>query len=326
MRKCCALIGPLVLAACGALQDEAVEQTAPAELPPPVEARSSVDKAVATTGDVITYEVVVEHNQGVQVDIPDPADQIAGFRIVDLGTDAPVTKRNRVTVRRWYTLRADLVGSYILPPVRVTYREEEGAEPQSLTTSEIFVEVKSVLPQDGEATDIRDIKPLEVVERPFPWTWVGAGAIALVILGALMAVLRRRKEPPAIAPPPPHELAFAALGDLRHTNFEDPAALRRYYFQISEVIRTYVEGRFHLNATDLTTEEILRELNHHPHIAGGPRHKLEGFLVDTDRVKFAGYVPSAEEIQGTYERALSFVEETVPPPPQASDPSRAGAA
>ena len=88
--------------------------------------------------------------------------------------------------------------------------------------------------------------------------------------------------------------------------------MRRYYFALSEIVRAYVEGRWGWNATDLTTEEIFDALETRRSIAAEHQEKLRHFLLATDRVKFAAYEPSAEEIRDSYEEALSFVESTRP--------------
>jgi len=315
------LLGALAVpAACGG-EPAATPASAPE---PPVEVRAAVDKAVATTGDLLTYEVVVEHDEGIEVAVPEAGAEIAGFRIVDLGTDLPVKKGGRVIERRWYSLRADLVGSYVLPPVSVTYN---APSPTTLTTSEIFVEVASVLPADGTATDIRDIKPLEPVAADLPWLWMAVGAGALVLAGGTVGAAwlrRRRRRARAPRVVPPHEIAFAALSELRQTDFEDTAAMRRYYFRVSEVVRAYVEGRFALNATDLTREEILTRLADLSDLEPSPREKLTRFLDHTDQVKFANREPTTAEIGETYERALSFVEETMLVPAAVEAGSAAG--
>ena len=59
---------------------------------------------------------------------------------------------------------------------------------------------------------------------------------------------------------PPYDLAIQELERLRRTDFSNLRELRRYYFAVSAVVRAYVEGRFGLNATDLTTEEILSRM------------------------------------------------------------------
>jgi hypothetical protein len=137
-------------------------------------------------------------------------------------------------------------------------------------------------------------------------------AVVLSLLGGALYFHRRGRrglEEPAI---PPHERAFEFLRALRETDFDDPAAVRRFYFSISEAIREYVEGRFGLNATDLTTEEIVSALPTLEDLDGEERGSLRLFLVDTDQVKFADHEPSQPEIEETYERALGFVETTRP--------------
>jgi hypothetical protein len=305
------------LAACSSPEPKAPDS---AEPPPPfsVEARAAVDRAVATTGDLITYSVTVERDPAFEVEIPEAGAEIAGFRIVDVGRDEPREENGRLVERRWYQLRADLVGSYVLPPVTVTYRrqaeEGEPAEPedQSIETSAIFVEVESVLPETGEASDIMDIKPLQPRTSRVPWVRIVAGAVFLLGLGVAATLLWRRgkKQPP---PAPPHEVAFRALDALRGTNFDDPEEVRRFYFAISEVLRGYVEGRFGLNATDLTSDEILGRLDEVSGLEADPERELRRFLVDTDQVKFAAHRPTQEEIGQTYECGLGFVEATRPP-------------
>ncbi|MCB1033826.1 MAG: hypothetical protein KDD47_08345 [Acidobacteria bacterium] len=319
------LLATLLLSAC--VKEAPVE--APAEPKAPVEATSAVDRAVATTGDVIRYTVTVDYDDGYEIEVPEPGADIAGFRIIDLGKEEPRHVGNRIVEERWYELRADLVGSYVLPPVTVGYREKappeaetgdeapQASQPrtfETVQTSAIFVEVESVLPQDGEgeATDIRDLKPLEEIASPIPWPWIFGGAGALLALALGLFFWRRR--PVRLPPPvPAHEVAFKALDELRATDFDDPEAVRRFHFRISEVLRAYVEGRFGLNATDLTTEEILVEL---PGLGlpAEPTLGLQRFLRATDRVKFADYSPTKEEIQQTYEGGLAFVEATVPVP------------
>ncbi|MCB1057517.1 MAG: hypothetical protein KDD11_18610 [Acidobacteria bacterium] len=329
-----ALAAALLLSACA--QKPAPDANTNADRPP-VEAHAGVDKAVATTGDLITYKVTVDYYPAYQVEIPEPGADIAGFRIVEIGSDPTVDKDGRRIETRWYQLRADLVGSYVLPPITVEYHRadeeppaaapEPAGEPQSgaapasppttvesVQTSAIFVEVASVLPAEGGADDIHDIKPLQPPEPVFPWRWIAlAGA---VLLGGLAGWWwwRRRSRKPAPPPAPAHEIAFAALDRLRGTDFSDPEAVRRFHFEVSEVIRSYIEGRWGLNATDLTSEEIIGLLSSLRGLDAAQASSLRRFLLDTDRVKFAHHQPATPEIEQTYERALSFVEATRPAP------------
>ena len=290
------------------------QATAPPETEPraPVEAATAVDRAVATTGDVITYSVTVDHDPAFEIELPEPGADIAGFRIFDLGRDEPVERRGRRVTTRWYKLRADIVGSYVLPPVTVGYRPAgSDDEWRTIEASAIFVEVESVLPADGEAADIRGLKPLRDVREGLPWPWIGGGLTALALAVAALWAWYRRPRP--VAPPvPPHVVAFGELDSLRGTDFNDPWAVRRFHFRISEVVRAYVEGRWGLNATDLTTEEILPQLTDLADLPAAEVDRLTRFLHATDRVKFAEHRPPASEVEATWEGALGFVEATVP--------------
>ncbi|MEZ4271012.1 MAG: hypothetical protein R3C68_06140 [Myxococcota bacterium] len=338
-------IGTVSLIYVAACAQEPTATKTPTVNSDPVVVRSSVDKAVATTGDVITYEVLIEYKPQVTINVPEPGADIAGFRIIDLGVERSQLEDGRNAERRWYKLRADLVGSYVLPSIHITYTDTQAHDPQSavppssvspgnsdrppeqdqeggvaktapaesaqsVSTSEIFVEVKSVLPTEGEASDIRGLKPLHRVERRLPWGPIGAGAALCAVGIFLFAWLRRKRQISAIPADPPHEIAFAALNELRQTDFKDPEQLRRYYFSLSEVLRSYVEARFALNATDLTTPEILHRLRDIDEMNTVARRNFTSFLRATDQVKFAGHTPSPQEIATTYDEALSFVEDT----------------
>ncbi|MDX1502166.1 MAG: hypothetical protein R3325_07370 [Thermoanaerobaculia bacterium] len=296
------------------------------EPPPPVEARAAVDRAVATTGDLITYRVEIEHDPAYEVVVPEAGAQIAGFRIVDAGAEPERTRRGRRIVERWYRLRADLVGSYVLPPVRVSFHlpaEGEEGETGAVETSALFVEVESVLPAEGGVDDIRDVKPPRRVADRWPWLWVAAAGVALAALALLLAWWRRRGRVAPTPERPAHEIAFAELERLRGTDFDDPRAVRSFHFAISETVRGYVERRFGVNATDLTTEEITAAVGSLPDLGPAERSALVAFLQQTDLVKFAHHEPSREEIGVTWERALGFVEATRPRPEAQDEPEEA---
>ncbi len=114
---------PLLLA-CSAGGEHADTPEAPK---PPAELRATVDRSTATTGDLIRYEVEVERDPEVTVELADPGVDIAGFRIVDLGQDPPETLASgRIVERRWYQLRADLIGAYALPALSAAYSDPRG--------------------------------------------------------------------------------------------------------------------------------------------------------------------------------------------------------
>jgi hypothetical protein len=283
---------------------------------------AGVDRATVTIGDPVLYTVEVRHPEDVapQLEVPVVDGAIGGLRVADSGFEQRRPVRGAAVARHWWSLRPDGTGSYVLPPVTVTFAGP--GEPRRVESNEVFVEVASVLPED--AADIRDVKPPRRGRSLAPWLWAGAALLALALAAAWWWRRRRRARSAAAKPAPlPHEIALRELDRLRRTDFGDLEELRRYYFEISEVLRRYVEARFGLNATDLTTEEILSRLGELRELPGADSVLLREFLLATDRVKYAASVPTSGEIEQTYELALSFVESTRP---RAGEPGTAGAA
>jgi hypothetical protein len=107
-------------------------------------------------------------------------------------------------------------------------------------------------------------------------------------------------------------LALAALSALGDVDPDDEKAVRQWHFRISEIIRLYVEQRFGLNATDLTTEEILALAAQRADFDGETKQILREFLQATDAVKFASYRPPTDLIHGVKASARTLVQNTIP--------------
>lgn len=292
-----------------------------APVAPPVEAHAGVDRSRITVGDVITYSVEASYDPAGTVQILLPDKDIEGLAFGE-STHASQQKGNgRAVERATLKMRAAEVGSYVVPPATITYTPPAPAgsapgsnQPVTVQSDRVFVEVVSVLPADGSGEDIHDLKPLA-------WIWTGLSwKLVLALLAGLAAVsgvlwlfLRRRKaRPVVIASEPPHVLALAALAALGEVDPADAAAVRKWHFRISEIVRLYVEQRFALNATDLTTEEILALAAAGSYFDGATRQLLRDFLQATDIVKFASYRPMANQIQQVQAAARTFVQSTVP--------------
>lgn len=276
--------------------------------PSPLVVRASVDRAEVASGDQVRMVLEADFEADYRVEELDLGDEIGGLEVLDRGRNVLRTVRGRTGLIDWFLLRPPTVGSYVVEPIEFVAIGPDG-EAVRQSTNEVFIEVATRLEQGDEAGGLRALKP--PVEPPARWPWVVGilGLIALVALWWWWRKRRRRQAPEVVLAP--HELAFAELEALRNTDFTNLIELRRYYYELSAVLRRYVEGRFGLNATDLTSQEIrarLAELG----LETAQERKLDRFFVATDGVKYAAQVPSEVEVEGVYEAVLSFVEETVP--------------
>ncbi|MFH0996629.1 MAG: hypothetical protein V1844_14205 [Pseudomonadota bacterium] len=141
-------------------------------------------------------------------------------------------------------------------------------------------------------TDINDIKPLEILVADGSWLLYILGAVlTLAIIGAAIYFwkkYRNRKQVSAETHVLPHEAALSSLDALADVENMDG---KSFYFSLSNILRTYIEARYSINALEMTTEELLPKvdllgLNREMH------QELKELIRSTDPVKFAG-VPAA---------------------------------
>ena len=156
------------------------------------------------------------------------------------------------------------------------------------------------------------------MEDPFPWRELAILSGVLLLLGLGWWWYRRSQTSTVKVPPTPHEVAYAELHHIRKLPLGTPEERKAFCFAISETLRRYLEGRFEVGATDMTSQEILDAT--HPILALTEyRQDLTSFFDRSDGVKFASLPCQDSDIEFLYETALTVVESTTKPPEEAAE-------
>jgi hypothetical protein len=279
---------------------------------PPVEVKAEVDRATATTGDSIRYTLTAKSEPPIEVTIPEMGSQIAGLRIVDMGETGPTERDGYIIFERWYQLKADIVGSYIIPGAVFSYQDASGKN-NELKTAQIFIEVKTVIEDKEAATDIKDIKPLATIPRDYTLI-IGlslAGLVLLILIGGGIYFYRTRyRKNAAPHSRPAHEVALEEIDQLHKEGLIQRGVYQEHYFKLSEIFRRYLERRFRFQAIEQTTEEILPELHNLKGIDEKTKGNAQQFLHHTDLVKFAKHIPDTDEVEHEHQEAVNFIDKT----------------
>jgi hypothetical protein len=158
--------------------------------------------------------------------------------------------------------------------------------------------------------DIRDIRGPKHI--PSPWLWPAwlAGGLALTALGYGAWRWNRRRS--LASAKLPYEIALDHLEEARA--LMQPENAREFSITVSEIVRHYIEERFHVCAARRTTEEFLYDLlESSDALLAGHRALLADFLHHCDLAKFALWVLSIEEMENMLQSARTFVIETGKP-------------
>ena len=186
---------------------------------------------------------------------------------------------------------------------------------QAIKTEPIDIVVESLNPD--EAGDIRDIKPPMTPPKDYRLL-IKLVVFGLLVLAAIFFVLyyiKRMHEGKSLIPtrtPPPrpaHEMAFAELEKLKKSDLLANGKIKQYYTVVSDIVRQYIEGRYFIPAMEMTTTQLFSAL-HEQSLDEKYIDMISAILMKSDLVKFAKFIPSADEHQQIWQLSFDFVDET----------------
>ncbi|MGC8867724.1 MAG: hypothetical protein ACP5PA_05900, partial [Elusimicrobiales bacterium] len=103
----------------------------------------------------------------------------------------------------------------------------------------------------------------------------------------------------------PYERAMDSMRDLISKNLVEQNRIKEFYFELSDIIRKYIEEEFNVCATQMTSNELVRKLKNEFSIE--IIIKLKEFLEISDLVKFAKYIPEIERINKNIQEANDII-------------------
>ncbi len=273
--------------------------------------KAEVDTHSALIGDRITYTIGVKTKKNIDVQFSSFGENLSGLTVKDSGSSRGGFW-NSATYTEWYTLESYTPGHHTIPGALIKYKETTEEEWKEVMTEEITVEVQSLLDKADVSPEIKDIKgPLRLFNLMSLSVILAVIMLIAIIIIAVRLRHKRIKEDELYLPPrPAHEIAFEALYALRNKNYIRNGKVQEYYFEISDIVRHYLENRFSLKAPEMTTEEFLSHVKNSDLLRSEHKSLLREFLSHCDMVKFARYHPEEKEIESSFESAEHLVQQT----------------
>jgi hypothetical protein len=285
----------------------------------PGRAIATLDSSTILLGDQVRLSLELTLPAGSKVNWPMFADTLVNK--VEILRRSPIDTVS--SAREQYTLRQELVitsfdsGYYRIPPLPFIYHQKSDSTQYYTETEAIYLMVNTV--EIDPAGDIKPIKPPLHAPLTFreiaPWLG-GILLLALVIAGIILYLKRKKANQPIfqIRPKPklpPHVIALNALEDLRHRKLWQAGRVKDFYTELTDIVRQYIEGRYHIRAMEMTTYEISGALSG-TDVPQPARDKLYDTLLASDLVKFAKGQPLPMENDRNLANCVDFVMATKP--------------
>lgn len=245
-------------------------------------------------GDRITLTISINHDMADHVVWPDTLDT-GDFELLDASFAEHTTEEGRRVAEATLELVAFDLGDLGIPPIVVQVLRPGGTE-GTVSTNPINLTIESAgLDESG---DIRSIKPPLGFARNWwltvPWVLLGLVLVALAVWSYQRS---RRKDYGAPQPTTTiqaaHVLAYEALDLLEHSGLLDQGKVKQFHVEVSEIARNYINGRWRINAIDMTTDDVLDVLTR-VDLVPVDMERFRDLLKRSDMVKFAKYRPNAE--------------------------------
>ena len=230
--------------------------------------------------------------------------------------DSSIKKNDDGTATQKFivTLTPYTIGEIVIEPIKYSVSNATGQIEERVTNSITFI-VESVRKEERDKPkDIRqsvDVKP-----RWRQFLLDIAMLLAAIVAGVLLWRWWSKREKVeavqevSVAPEKlPHEIAYERLETLKAQKQKGEVEKREFFFNVSEIVREYLENRFPILALERTTPELKTEFKN-GFLADKIKSELFNLLELCDFVKFAKTEPKDEWAEKSIAQAVEFVDAT----------------
>lgn len=281
---------------------------------------ATIDSTVVEMGSLahITVNVVDPSHSGTLVNLPKPTTDGEDFDVIDVKCDTTTGGyQYLITIQAYY-------------PKMAAFEPFLYAIGSDTARSEVLA--LKVLPVSLDSMPVGEdslptINPMQsVVNPPRRWydfipdeAWWGLIALAIcvaVACGIYMYRMYRKTGSILLRKPKPvdpYKLAMSQLNALRDRRLAEAGKEREYYTTLVDILRTYLQGRFQINAMEMSSTQILESLRNNPDTRDN-RERISQILEIADFVKFAKVRPLPDDNIKAFNNTLYFVESTKPLP------------
>jgi hypothetical protein len=280
-----------------------------------VKITSSFDSTRIFIGDQIKFTITVDQPSGLMLTLPVFKDTlcknieiISGPRI-----DSISSQTGRLKIIQKYLITSFDSGRYQVNPVFAETKNEGGLKRFYSDYSILEVVRVKIAPADTTAKIFDIIKPYKApitLGEVLPWILIAA--ITGILIWTAVRFLRKLKKSktgtePFVPTDPAHVIAFRELERLKNEELWQKGEIKKYYTNLTEILRQYLENRFSVYSLELTTAETLDALVKNGFKKDGSYNDLKTVLTGADLVKFAKYNPVAVENESHFQNSWNFV-------------------
>lgn len=255
-------------------------------------------------GEPIVLKITVKTGQKDTIIFPKITDTLSEkFEVLRQKKDT-LSKNNSIFINDSIIFSAYEEGTFSVPPQRILVNSKEYFTPSYKVTVAPVV-------TDSVKTPLFDIKSIVQIPKNV-WDYIqpylGYVLILLVILVCVIIYLiRRKKKKSETHKSEPDVLAIKRLKKLQKSDYIAKDLYKKYYSELTSIIKEYMEARWNFPATKLLSDDLLEYLKNDKWLDENEIENLSVIFKISDLAKFAKYKPTPEETKLHMEKAINFI-------------------
>jgi hypothetical protein len=270
--------------------------------------KTSINTNNILIGEQIQYEISIQvASAAYRVDIGIP-DSIPHFDIIDQQQYDTTDGSGSYSLRQRIQFTSFDSGVWKFPAFPITVSAPNKASLQLQSDSFLIQVGYSPADSTGQLRDIKPVMEVFVVDRT--WIYIGIAAVLTILVGiVLYSYLKKRLSKPAPmfkSSLSAYAEAVQSLNNLMLPNESDPISVKLFYSSLTEIFKKYYSRKINRNLLSKTTGDVLLQLQ--TQVSSSDLiAQVAQVLRSSDAVKFAKYLPSAEENEQSLSSAKSLV-------------------
>lgn len=283
-----------------------------------VKATASLDSANILLGDQVKLFLEIDHPKNVNISFPEVPDSINGLIevLARSGVDTfELDDEKFMKQIQAYTITCFDSGSYRIPPY--WFKIDMDGNIDSVPSNGVTLNVYSMeIDTTKGPTDIKMPYDAPLTLKEVTPYILGVILIGAIIFFLLYSIKRKKNNQPLFSRPqkpkePAHVVALRELDRIKSEKIWQQGKTKRYYSELSDTLRTYIEDRFEIHAMEQVTDEILESFRSQKNLLSEKTFaNLSQILRLSDLVKFAKYTPLPDDDNLSLVNAYFFINET----------------
>jgi len=259
---------------------------------------SGVISSTISIGEQINYFLNVEVDSVQIIEFPEKL-KIAPMELLEIFPTDTQKVKNRYLLTKKYSLIQFDSGYYSIPPQRVLINGF------SKLSDSVKIEIKDII-VDTLKQNLFQIKPLNIVKKNYnsliKRIIYSVLFATFLIISIYLILVYQRKISGRKKIIPPFERAIKALKELEKRDPKIQEDYKRYYSELTDVVRRYIEEEVNIDALESTSDQLLLKLELQKkhgklNLEETTIKNLKTVLKTADLVKFARAIPDTGAVK-----------------------------